>query len=117
MKVLVLRFLIGGIVVSTFAILGGLFKPKSFAGLFGAAPSVALATLSLTVASEGARYAAIEARSMIAGAIAFFICASLVSRVMMHHRWKALAVTSSSILVWLAAALGIWFVWLRLAQL
>ena len=40
-----IRFLIGGVVVSVFAIVGDVLKPKSFAGLFGAAPSVALATL------------------------------------------------------------------------
>jgi hypothetical protein len=67
----IVRFIIGGMFVSVFAILGDLLKPKSFAGLFGAAPSVALATLLLTVHRQGASYAAIEARSMIEGAIAF----------------------------------------------
>ena len=67
MKVILIRFLIGGIAVSLFAVLGDLFKPKSFAGLFGAAPSVALATLGLTVASDGKLYAATEANSMIEG--------------------------------------------------
>jgi hypothetical protein len=33
----------GGVVVSAFALIGDLLKPKSFGGLFGAAPSVALA--------------------------------------------------------------------------
>jgi len=55
------EFLIGGAVVSAFALLGDLFKPKSFAGLFGAAPSVALATVALTLSLEGARYVATEA--------------------------------------------------------
>ncbi len=41
------RFLVGGAIVSVFACLGDVLKPKSFAGLFGAAPSVALATLGL----------------------------------------------------------------------
>ena len=41
-----LRFLAGGIIVSAFAILGDLLRPKSFAGLFGGAPSVATARLS-----------------------------------------------------------------------
>jgi len=31
---LILRFLIGGTFVSLFAILGDIFRPKSFAGLF-----------------------------------------------------------------------------------
>ena len=59
-----LRFAIGGVVVSLFAILGDVFRPKSFAGLFGAAPSIALATLGLTVVKDGKVYAAVEARSM-----------------------------------------------------
>ena len=33
-----LRFFAGGIAVSTFAALGDTLRPKSFAGLFGAAP-------------------------------------------------------------------------------
>jgi hypothetical protein len=46
-------FLIGGLVVSFFAVLGDVLKPKSLAGLFGAAPSIGLATLALTISSEG----------------------------------------------------------------
>jgi hypothetical protein len=33
----VVRFLVGGVVVPAFAMLGDLLRPKSFAGLFGAA--------------------------------------------------------------------------------
>jgi hypothetical protein len=54
----VVRFLVGGIVVSAFATLGDILSPKSFAGLFGAAPSVALATLGIAVYRHGADYAA-----------------------------------------------------------
>jgi hypothetical protein len=54
-----------------FAALGDVLNPKSFAGLFGAAPSVALATLELTIAADGRLYAATEARSMIVDALAF----------------------------------------------
>ena len=39
--------------MSLFAILGDPLKPKSFAGLFDAAPSVALATLGLTIVTVG----------------------------------------------------------------
>jgi hypothetical protein len=110
---ILIRFLVGGAVVSAFAIIGDLLKPKSFAGLFGAAPSVALATLGLTVATEGAFYAATEARSMTAGAIAFFAYASLVSWIMMRYNLKALSVTLCSIPLWLGVALGLWYVWLK----
>lgn len=67
---LILRFAIGGIIVSSFAFLGDLFKPKSFAGLFGGAPSVALATLGIAILEHGRSYAASEAGSMIASAAA-----------------------------------------------
>ncbi len=113
MKEILLRFLIGGTVVSVFALMGDLFKPKSFAGLFGGAPSVALATLGLTAATQGAPYAAAEAHAMMGGAVAFLVYASCVSAVMMHHRVTALPVAVFSIPVWFATAFGFWYVWLR----
>ena len=51
---LVVRFLVGGVLVSTFALLGEIFRPKSFAGLFGAAPSIALATVGLPIPKDEA---------------------------------------------------------------
>lgn len=57
---LLYRFLIGGAIVSLFALLGEVLRPKGFAGLLGAAPSVALATLPLTLTAEGKSYAAID---------------------------------------------------------
>ena len=60
-----LRFIAGGLAVSAFAILGDALRPKSFAGLFGAAPSIALATLLITLSQNGAHFAAVEGRSMI----------------------------------------------------
>jgi hypothetical protein len=113
MSQILVRFVIGGVVVSAFAVLGDLFKPKSFAGLFGAAPSVALATVGLTVATEGAGYAATEARSMMAGAIAFFAYASFVSWAMMRYKPRVLWVTLCSMPIWLGAAFGLWYVWLK----
>lgn len=113
MKDILIRFLIGGTVVSTFATMGDLFKPKSFAGLFGAAPAVALATLTLTVAAQGATYAATESRSMMAGAVSFFLYASCVSWFLMRYRRKVLFVALAAIPVWFAVAFGLWQVWLR----
>ena len=94
--------------MSLFAALGDILKPKSFAGLFGAAPSVALATLGLTIVADGTLYAAKEARSMIAGAIAFCLYATLCSRLMMKHKLHALAATVSALALWLSCALGAW---------
>ncbi len=113
MSQILVRFLVGGAVVSAFAIIGDLLKPKSFAGLFGAAPSVALATLGLTVATEGASYAATEAHSMMAGAIALTAYACCVSWAMMRYKLNALLVTICSIPLWLGAAFGLWYIGLK----
>lgn len=110
---LLLRFLIGGIVVSLFAILGEIFRPKSFAGLFGAAPSIALATLGLTIAGHGHPYAAIEARSMVLGAIAFFLYASAVSHVLMRYRPPTLLATAGLMPIWFVTAFTLWALFLK----
>ena len=94
--------------MSLFAALGDILKPKSFAGLFGAAPSVALATLGLTIVTDGTLYAANEARSMIAGAIAFCLYATLCSWLMMKHKLHALPATVSALALWLSCAFGAW---------
>ncbi len=107
------RFLIGGVVVSAFAVAGDLFKPKSFAGLFGAAPSVALATLTLTILEQGKNYAGAESRSMIAGAAALFAYCVSVAWLLMRCRLTAMKAALSSLIVWLMTAFGLWFVFLK----
>jgi hypothetical protein len=104
-----LRFFIGGVVVSFFAVLAEIFRPKSFAGLFGAAPSIALATIGITIAQHGKNYAAIEARSMIFGAIAFFCYASAASWILMRRKPAALTATVALMPIWFAASFTLWF--------
>lgn len=111
---ILLRVIVGGVVVSAFATIADMLKPKSFAGLFGAAPSVALASVILAVREHGASYTSIEARFMILGAAAFFIYASVASRLMFHRKWPALPVTGLALLLWLGTALGLWFSFHRL---
>lgn len=105
---LLVRFLVGGLIVSGFAIAGDLLKPKSFAGLFGAAPSVGLATLVLVLLKQGSQFAAIESRSMVLGAIAFAFYTALASRLMMSGRWPVFLTACLLFSVWLGIALGLW---------
>jgi hypothetical protein len=100
------RFLVGGIFVSAFAILSDILTPKSFAGLFGAAPSVALATLLLTLSNQGAGYAAIEARWMIGGALAFCVYAWFVMFVLIKDACSAKSASLLLLLLWMIVALG-----------
>jgi hypothetical protein len=110
---LIARFFIGGVVVSIFALISDLLKPKSFAGLFGAAPSIAIATLALTIAKQGSDYAAIECRSMLAGAIALGIYSCFVSWLLIRRPVVPLSATLFSMIVWFAGAFGLWLTFLR----
>jgi len=112
-KDILLRIVIGGVAVSAFAMLGELLKPKSFAGLFGAAPAVSLATLVLTVMKEGKAYASLEARSMVLGAIAFVVYAAIISRLMIRRRMQILSATTLGLRIWFACAFGLWYGFLR----
>jgi hypothetical protein len=100
-----IRFLAGGAIVSIFAVLGDVLRPKSFAGLFGAAPSIALATLSLAFIKEGGGYVSTEGRSMVVGAIALAIYSVIVCRLLMRWRYPAWAATGLAIIPWLVVAL------------
>ena len=111
MSELIIRFLIGGVVVTIFATVGDVLRPKSFAGLFGAAPSIALATLGLTISEHGKQYAAIEAHSMILGAFAFFIYSICVSWVLARHKTAALPTAIFLMSVWFGVSLGLWHWW------
>jgi len=110
---LLLRFAIGGIAVSMFSAIGSVLRPKTFAGLFGAAPSVALATLALTFHKDGHAYAALEGRSMMLGALALAAYAWVVAMILVRARHNTLLVTSTSLTVWVAVAFGLWSVLLR----
>jgi len=110
---LLVRFAIGGVVVSIFSAIGSFLRPKTFAGLFGAAPSVALATLALTFHKNGHHYAALEGRSMVLGAIAMAAYAWVVAMILFRARHNTLLVTSCSLVIWLGVAFGLWSVLLR----
>lgn len=100
----ILRFLLGGAIVSAFALLGEIFKPKSFAGLFGAAPSVAVVSLALAFQKHGTEYVVIQGFAMALGAIAlatYGLCTMHVLR-------------KPDVPPWLGAGL-LWFEWLAVA--
>jgi hypothetical protein len=102
-----IRFFAGGLIVSLFAMIGDIIRPKSFAGLFGAAPSVALVSLTLAFANHGGAYVSTEGRSMILGAIAFAVYSFLVCQLLMRMRWSALTATAAATVAWLAVAIGL----------
>lgn len=103
----VLRFIAGGVIVSAFAILGDMLRPKSFGGLLGAAPSVALATLGIAVVHHGPQYAAAESWTMIYGAVALACYSIAVCQLLVRFRFSALPATIIASVVWLAIAFAL----------
>jgi hypothetical protein len=104
MRELLIRFALGGAIVSVFSLTGELFQPKTFAGLFGAAPAVAIASLALAFRQHGAGYAAAEARSMVIGSLAMLVYSAACAVLAQRH----------GVPVWLAAGLA-WAAWLASA--
>jgi hypothetical protein len=109
----VIRFCIGGVVVSLFSTAGDILRPKGFAGLFSAAPSVALATLTLTALEDGTAVAALEARSMLLGAVALIIYASGCVYLMAKQHVKAGLASLAMLPVWALAAFSLRFLLLK----
>jgi hypothetical protein len=103
----IIRFLAGGLAVCLFSVLGDVLRPKSFAGLFGAAPSVALATLTLAFWKHGGLYVATEGRSMIIGAISLAVYSFLVCQLLMRVRCSAMTATLVATIAWLLVAVGL----------
>ena len=108
-----LRFVLGGLIVGAFAMIGEVLRPKSFAGIFGAAPSVALATLGLTVAAHGGAYAALEGRPMMVGAAALLVYSALLAPLLLRDPRRPLLATCGVLASWFVVAFGGWAALLR----
>jgi hypothetical protein len=101
---LAVRFVLGGLIVSVFSLTGELWRPRTFSGIFGAAPSVALASLALTFSKQGAAVVAVLGRSMAIGAVALFIYGAACVLATKHEKWPVWAATFSAWVAWFAAA-------------
>lgn len=98
--------------MTTFALLGQAVKPRTFGGLFGAAPSVAIASIAVTFAQHGTAYVRDETRTMIVGSLAF-AAYSLACVWVLKRNGRSAAVSTLAVwTVWLAAA-GVGFFLLR----
>lgn len=105
--VLALRGLAGGALVVAFALVGEMVTPKAFAGLFSAAPSVAVASLAITVVAEGTSKARQSSIGMVTGGVAMTVCCVLAAVAIPRIRslWGSLAAWVG----WVAADLGLYW--------
>lgn len=106
-----IRALLGGTLVVAFSLLGEILRPKSFAGIFAAAPSIALASLIVLGLVEGSAALVLAASGMIVGAIAFAV--ALLVGIDSVKRFRSLKGSLAVIGVWLLAAGGLYAVAFR----
>jgi uncharacterized membrane protein (GlpM family) len=109
--VLLLRGMAGGALVVVFSLLGELLRPKSFAGIFAAAPSIAIASLLITTGVRGETAVHESVLGMVAGAVS--LVAACVVAIDSVKRFRAPRGSLAAIGVWLAAAAGLYVVALR----
>jgi uncharacterized membrane protein (GlpM family) len=98
--------LIGGLAVVAFSLIAECARPKRFAGLFAAAPSVALASLAITAANKSAKGTLPYARGMLIGSAGMF--AYCVVSQFLIERLRALAGSIISWLAWFVVAGGLY---------
>jgi uncharacterized membrane protein (GlpM family) len=103
--ILLAKGLAGGLLVVAFALLSEGLSPKRFAGLFSAAPAVAIAGLTITVLDKGAHDAHESAAGMIAGAVGMAAYAAAV--IPLLRRTSALRAAGLSLGAWLAIAVAV----------
>ena len=99
-----LKALAGGSLVVVFALLGEMLEPKRFAGLFSAAPSVALASLTITILDKGPDEARQASIGMVVGAVALVVfCVAARWTV---ARYEAAGGSALACVAWFAVAIG-----------
>jgi uncharacterized membrane protein (GlpM family) len=103
--VLAIKAVAGGALVVVFALISEAVSPKRFAGLFGAAPAVALAGLTITVLDKGALDAHESGLGMLAGSAGMVAYAACV--VPLLHRLKSNLASATALVVWLAVAAAV----------
>jgi hypothetical protein len=105
----VIHAVAGGLLVVCFALVAEMVKPKDFAGLFAAAPSIALASLVLTVAM-GSKVAAVAASGMAVGGLGMVaFCAVAIYTVRRHRALKGSLLAFPVWFVGTAAAMALVF--------
>jgi uncharacterized membrane protein (GlpM family) len=92
----------GGLLVVAFAMLSEGLSPKRFAGLFSAAPAVALAGLTIAVLDKGAHDARESAAGMIAGGAGMVAYAA--AAVPLLRRVRAVKAAALSLSAWVLVA-------------
>ncbi len=105
---LLVKFLVGGSLVVAFALICDMIHPHYAAGIFAAAPSIALASLGIGFISEGGVTVQQEAIGMAVGACAMIVYVLVAEPTI--KRTNSLVGSLATIVIWLAVGIGGYFV-------
>jgi uncharacterized membrane protein (GlpM family) len=94
--------LVGGVFVAAFALIGQSVQPKSFSGLFSAAPSIALAALAITLLTDGPSDAKEQVLAMVFGVLAMVLFCMVAAVAI--QRFDAVYGSAISFVAWFAVA-------------
>jgi uncharacterized membrane protein (GlpM family) len=100
--ILALKGLAGGTLVLAFSALAATLQPKRFAGLFGAAPAVAIAGLAIVALDKGAHDAHQAAVGMLAGSAG--MVAFALAAVPLLRRLRAWRAAGGAVVAWILIA-------------
>jgi len=109
--IIALKAAAGGGLVVAFALLSDVLQPKSFSGLFSAAPSIAMTSLLITAVASGHWKAADAAGGMIAGGVG--MVGYCITASVLLGRFGSVAGSALAWLVWLAVAAATYLVFVR----
>jgi uncharacterized membrane protein (GlpM family) len=101
-----LKALVGGLAVVGFSLIGQTGHPKRFAGLFAAAPSVALASLAMTVVAKGPEATVPYVQGMLIGSAGMLVYC--LTSLYLINRLHALVGSILAWLAWFAVAGGLY---------
>lgn len=101
------RGIAGGVLVVAFALIGEVVSPKAFSGLFSSAPSVAVASLVITLATKDSETARQASTGMVVGSVGMMACCVLAAAAIPRIRavWGSLVAW----LGWFAVAGGLYW--------
>lgn len=93
--------------MSAFATLGDGLRPKSFAGLFGASPSIAIATLLITLSQKGRSIRGHGGPLNDGGGFAPALYSWTPCVLLKKFLLSSWAATTAALVIWFAVELGV----------
>lgn len=104
--IVLLKGLVGGSLVVAFALLSEALEPKRFAGLFGAAPAIAIPSLAIVLITKGRHDAQASTVGMLAGCLGM-LCYALATIGLLRSRLPPIACSAVGMLAWVASTAGL----------